>query len=165
MSEKRQGCALQAFLKFGFSKGQSLSGLFVNSPKAKDCWQITSRTLYPPPHFLEHYRKSTFSWESRKLDFDEANLGPGSRLPLYWTVYYTAKLLGNGWRLGAKRIVDSQNVVTTVTNFLDASHTSSLDTSSATFRTARKLWNVPPKKAVKIKVVDKSTYIKNGQFW
>ena len=100
--------------------------------------------------FFGALKKKTFSrwvssWESRKLDFDDY-LGPGSRLPRDRAVYYTAKLLGNGWRLGAKRIIDSQNVVTTVTNFLDASHTSGLDTSSATFRTARKLWNVPPKK-------------------
>ena len=72
---------------------------------------------------------------------------PGPRFPHDRAVDHAAKLLGNGRRLGAKRIVDSQNVVTAMTNFLNASHTSGLDTSAATFGTAGKLRYVPSTKS------------------
>ena len=57
ISEKRHGWLLQDSLASGLPLGQSLSGLFANSPKANSCWQITSRTLKPLPHFLEHLTK------------------------------------------------------------------------------------------------------------
>ena len=57
ISEKRQGWILQDSLASGLPIGQSLSGLFANSPRANSCWQITSRTLKPLPHFLEHLKK------------------------------------------------------------------------------------------------------------
>ena len=59
-------------------------------------------------------------------------------------VYDATKLLRYRWRLGAKWVLHSFNVIATVTNFLNASYTSDLDASSTSFRTSWKVWDVPP---------------------